>query len=73
MCENTGAGNREDDQRLCFRYLDSVGAGRKPECWFSRDAAQFMMIMFLQPNIQIFFLFLQPRKFLFFNSPVKVF
>ena len=70
LCENKDAdqlrGNREADQRLCFRYIDSpipllskseisslkpssvtayslvcVGPGRKPECWFSHDAAHF--------------------------------
>ena len=69
ICENKDAdqlrGNREADQRLCFRYTDSsipllhiytkfqasshlvglyslvcVGPGRKPERWFSHDAAQ---------------------------------
>ena len=67
ICENKDAdqlrGNREADQRLCIRYIDStillfpnlkfqasshllwlyspvcVGPGRKPECWFSHDAA----------------------------------
>ena len=29
-------GNREADQRLCFRYSDS----RKPHCWFSHETAQ---------------------------------
>ena len=48
-------GNREADQRLCFRYSDStiplllkflclyrsicVGPGRKPHCWFSHETA----------------------------------
>ena len=44
-------GNREADQRLCFRYSDStipllclyrpvcVGPVRKPHCWFSHEAA----------------------------------
>ena len=49
--------NPEADQRLCFRYIDStvpllskseslvcVGPGRKPECWFSLDAAQINLI-----------------------------
>ena len=69
ICENKDAdllrGNREADQRLCFRYIDSTvqslyflnpkfqasshllqlyslvcaGPGRKPERWFSHDAA----------------------------------
>ena len=45
-------GNREADQRLCFRYSDStipqlclyslicVGPGQKPHCWFSHEMAQ---------------------------------
>ena len=48
-------GNREADQRLCFRYTDStipllpkyeicVGPGRKPHCWFSHEAAQILII-----------------------------
>ena len=53
--ENKGAdqlrGNREADQRLCFRHSDStiplllkseissVGPVRKPHCWFSHVAA----------------------------------
>ena len=61
ICENKDAGqlrgNREADQRLCFRYIDStnpstflirnfkhlaiVGPGQKPECWFSHDVAHF--------------------------------
>ena len=68
ICENKHAdqllGNREADQRLCFRYIDSIiplfskseipslkpssvvvqpglcRTGRKPECWFSHEAAQ---------------------------------
>ena len=64
ICENKDAdqlrGNREADQRLCFRFTDSTipllpkseissfysssvavqpGLCRKPECWFSHDAA----------------------------------
>ena len=67
ICENKDAdqlrGNREADQRLCFRYIEStipllskyeisslqpssvtvqlvcVGSGRRPERWFSHDAA----------------------------------
>ena len=51
-------GNREADQRLCFRYLNPkfqasslllclyrsvcVGPGRKPHCWFSHEAAQLL-------------------------------
>ena len=66
ICENKDAdqfrGNREADQRLCFRYMDSdlnskfqtsihllwpyspvcVIPGRKPERWFSHDAAQLL-------------------------------
>ena len=73
ICENKDAdqlrGNREADQRLCFRYKDStipllfkpkfqafsqilyslvcVGPGRKPERWFSHDAAQIFLCAFL--------------------------
>ena len=71
ICENKDAdqlrGDREADQGLCFRYIDStipryflnpkfqasshllwlhslvcVGPVRKPERWFSHDAAQFV-------------------------------
>ena len=78
ICENKDAdqlrGNREADQRLCFRYIDStisllskseisslyshllwlyslfcVRPGRKPECWFSNDAAH---ILFRQQTIR---------------------
>ena len=69
ICENKDAdqlrGNREADQRLCFRYivqslyflnpkfqasshllwlysLVCVRPGRKPEYWFSHDAAQIL-------------------------------
>ena len=71
ICENKQAnelrGNREDDQRLCFRYIDKkipplskskisslqpafvtaklVGPGRKPERWFSHDAAHLMIVL----------------------------
>ena len=69
ICKNKDAdqlrGNREADQRLCFRYivqalyslnqnfkplaifcgLVCVGPGRKPECWFSHDAAQIFAQM----------------------------
>ena len=72
ICENKDAdqlrGNREADQRFCFRYIDStipllskseisssshlvwlyslvcVEPGRKPECWFSHDAAQLEVL-----------------------------
>ena len=59
-------GNREADQRLCFRYSDStisllpkfqafsyflclyrpvfVGPGRKPDCWFSHEAALILWL-----------------------------
>ena len=65
LCENKGAdqlrSNCEADQRLCFRYTDSViplllkseissffyrpvcvGPVRKPQCWFSHEAAQIL-------------------------------
>ena len=53
-------GNREADQRLCFRYTDStippssflcfyspvcVRPVRKPHCWFSHEVALFNMIV----------------------------
>ena len=61
MCENKDAdqlrGNREADQRLCFRYTDGtipllllwlysvvcVGPGRKPEDWFSHNEAHLTL------------------------------
>ena len=64
ICENKDAdqlrGNREADQRLCFRCTDStfpllskseilslvcVGPGLKPERWFSYDEAQISICM----------------------------
>ena len=56
ICENKDAdqlrGNREADQRLCFRYLDStipllpiskilvcVRPGQNQNCWFSHAGA----------------------------------
>ena len=44
-------GNREADQRLCFRYSDStipllpVGPVRKPHCWFSHEAAHIYPVI----------------------------
>ena len=73
ICENQDAdqfrGNREADQRLCFRYIDCtipllskseisshsctvwvcVGPGRKPERWFSHDAAHILCLVLIVP------------------------
>ena len=53
ICENKDAdqlrGNRESDQRLCFRYIDSTVpllSNQKPERWFSHDAAHMFSMYF---------------------------
>ena len=51
ICENKGA-----DQLLLLCSPVCVGPGRKPQCWFSHEEAQIMLLEYTESMIQIFWI-----------------